>query len=354
MFKNKDFAVRPCAFCGEAKNHSTIKGNKYHYNCPRCGKYEYFSSDHSKILDILNKKREEIKSNLDEINIFKTYCSYVMHAKHFDKEDVEIHVTPHFAESLTKEYRAFDVLEQIDNFIFWLCAEPFISIPDLTDDGADFFENRYPWFGCATFFEAKNLLEMLQQEGFVRQCERPQNVLEEYNNTPYMRISNLLSPTLKAYELYEQLKKGKKATNKAFLALQFKGDLNQLFKNDLKKAVSQTGFILSTVDEEPKAGLIDDKIRLDIRNSRFVIADLTDGNKGAYWEAGFAEGMGKPVIYMCQDCVFEDGEKGPHFDVSHHQCITWSKDKFDEAVEKLKNTIRYTFPDAIQEDAEEE
>lgn len=354
MFKDEDFAIRPCAFCEEVQTHSTIKGDKYHYDCPRCGKYEYFSSDHSKILDILNKKREEIKFNLDEMNIFKTYCSYVMHAKHFDKEDVEIHVTPHFAESLTKEYRAFDVLEQIDNFIFWLCAEPFISIPDLTDDGAAFFENRYPWFGCATFFDAKNLLEMLEQDGFLRQCKRPENVLGEYNNSQRIMNLNALSPTLKAYELYEQLKKGKKATNKAFLALKFEGDLNKLFKDNLKKTVSQTGFILNTVDEEPKAGLIDDKIRLDIRNSRFVIADLTDGNKGAYWEAGFAEGMGKSVIYMCREDVFKSKRKRPHFDVSHHQCITWSQDKFDEAMEKLKNTIRYTFPDAIQEDSEEE
>lgn len=354
MFEKEDYAVRPCVFCEDSKTHSTIKGDKYHYNCPRCGKYEYLSSDHSKIMKILNKKKQEIDFNLDEREIFRTYCSYVMHAKHFDKEDVEVHVTPQFAESLTKEYRAFDVLEQKDNFIFWLCAEPFMSIPDLSDDGADFFEDRYSWFGCKTLFDVKNLLEILQQEGFVRLSERPQNVLGEYNNTPYMTISNVLSPTLKAYELYEQLKKGKKATNKAFLALQFDGALNEKRKKKLKKAVSQTGFILNTVDEEPKAGLIDDKIRLDIRNSRFVIADLTDGNKGAYWEAGFAEGMGKSVIYMCREDVFNDEKKRPHFDVSHHQCITWSKDKFDEAMEKLKNTIRYTFPDAIQEDAGEE
>lgn len=348
MFEKEDYAVRPCAFCGDSKTHSTIKGDKYHYNCPRCGKYEYLSSDHSKIMQILNEKKQEIYFNLDERKIFRTYCSYVMHAKHFDKEDVEVHVTPQFAESLTKEYRAFDVLEQKDNFIFWLCAEPFISIPILKNECADFFEDRYPWFGCKTLFDVKNLLEILTQAGFLSR--------DEYEKKEYGKSKKvcLLSPTLKAYEYYERLKKGKKATNKAFLALQFKGDLNQLFKNNLKKTVSQTGFILNTVDEEPKAGLVDDKIRLDIRNSRFVIADLTDGNKGAYWEAGFAEGMGKSVIYMCREDVFNDKKKRPHFDVSHHQCITWSKDKFDEAMEKLKNTIRYTFPDAIQEDAEEE
>lgn len=160
------------------------------------------------------------------------------------------------------------------------------------------------------------------------------------------------SLTAKAWEHYAELKRGNNATNKAFLALQFNGELNQSFKDQLKEAVSETGFVLNTVDEEPRAGLIDDKIRLDIRNSRFVIADLTDGNKGAYWEAGFANGLGKEVIYMCKDEIMNDetSQNHPHFDVSHHQCILWSKDHFEDALKKLKDTIRYTFPDAKQED----
>lgn len=347
MFEKEDYAVRPCVFCGEIKIYSSIKGDKYHYNCPRCGKYEYLSSDHSKIMKILNKKKQEIDFNLDEREIFRTYCSYVMHAKHFDKEDVEVHVTPQFAESLTKEYRAFDVLEQRDNFLYWLCSNSLDTGEDLdvlyesSDDSLfRFYDSIFSWFGCTSLDNLLNVIEMSKQNGFLWHNQR--------------NYADFYAPTFKAYELYEQLKKGKKATNKAFLALQFDGALNEKRKKKLKKAVSQTGFILNTVDEEPKAGLIDDKIRLDIRNSRFVIADLTDGNKGAYWEAGFAEGMGKSVIYMCREDVFNDEKKRPHFDVSHHQCITWSKDKFDEAMEKLKNTIRYTFPDAIQEDAEEE
>jgi nucleoside 2-deoxyribosyltransferase len=45
---------------------------------------------------------------------------------------------------------------------------------------------------------------------------------------------------------------------------------------------------------------IDDQMRVALRTSRFVVADLTRGNRGAYWEAGFAEGLGRPVIYTCR------------------------------------------------------
>ena len=41
-------------------------------------------------------------------------------------------------------------------------------------------------------------------------------------------------------------------------------------------------------------------MRVQIRASRFVICDLTHGNRGAYWEAGFAEGIGRPVIFVCE------------------------------------------------------
>jgi len=33
------------------------------------------------------------------------------------------------------------------------------------------------------------------------------------------------------------------------------------------------------------------RMRLEIRRSRFAVVDLTHGNRGAYWEAGFAEGL---------------------------------------------------------------
>jgi hypothetical protein len=45
---------------------------------------------------------------------------------------------------------------------------------------------------------------------------------------------------------------------------------------------------------------------LKYKDARFLVADLTDRCPGAYWEAGFAHGLGKPVIYMCELKTFED------------------------------------------------
>jgi len=78
--------------------------------------------------------------------------------------------------------------------------------------------------------------------------------------------------------------------------------------------------------------------------SRFLLADLTHGNQGAYWEAGFAEGLGKPVIYTCEKTVFENKEHGPHFDTNHHLTVLWSEDRRHQAAIDLKATIRATLP----------
>ena len=81
----------------------------------------------------------------------------------------------------------------------------------------------------------------------------------------------------------------------------------------------------------------------EIRNSRMMIADLTDQNRGAYWEAGFAEGLGKPVIYTCEETVF-DHKDHIHFDTSHFFCVKWTKNNPQKAADDLKFAIRNTLP----------
>ena len=85
------------------------------------------------------------------------------------------------------------------------------------------------------------------------------------------------------------------------MAMKF-GDstLTKVVDECFKPAIKKTRFDLQTLLEQPKAGSIDDRIRVEIRNSKFLIADLTHSNNGAYLGAGFAEGLGKIVIYTCK------------------------------------------------------
>jgi nucleoside 2-deoxyribosyltransferase len=147
--------------------------------------------------------------------------------------------------------------------------------------------------------------------------------------------------SFEGWEHYQDLKRGATDSRKAFMAMQYGNEqLNKVVEEVFKPAVKQTGFDLVRLDEKPKAGLIDDRLRVEIQTSRFLIADLTDENAGAYWEAGYAEGLGKPVIYTCEKGKFEESKS--HFDTNHHLTITWDATSAEEAAEELKATIRAT------------
>lgn len=127
------------------------------------------------------------------------------------------------------------------------------------------------------------------------------------------------------------------------MAMKF-GDalLDQVLDQVFRPSVKQTGFELFRLDDVPKAGSIDDRLRVEIQSADFLIADLTHDNLGAYWEAGYAEGLGKPVIYTCEKEKFT--KDNTHFDTNHHLTIIWEKTSPEKAGENLKATIRATLP----------
>lgn len=161
------------------------------------------------------------------------------------------------------------------------------------------------------------------------------------------RLGDEVEGTLnfKGWELYEDLRRKTVPSRTAFMAMPF-GDptLDKVF-DCFKPAVARTGFELVRLDEKPPAGSIDDRLRVEIRRARFLIADLTDGNHGAYWEAGFAEGLGLPVIFTCEETYFKN--KGTHFDTSHMHTVLWKVENLEQGADRLTVTIRATLPDDV-------
>lgn len=146
---------------------------------------------------------------------------------------------------------------------------------------------------------------------------------------------------------YERVLEDNSVGRKAFIAMPFgKPDLEEDWLPKLRHAVKQTGYELERVDDKPEAGLIDTRMKLQIKEARFLLVELTHSNLGAYWEAGMAEGLGKPVIYLHR----KDSEGKPHFDVEHAFRVQWNAEEMDTALDTLKATIRNSMPDAVMTD----
>ena len=79
-----------------------------------------------------------------------------------------------------------------------------------------------------------------------------------------------------------------------------------------------------------------DKILAEIRLCQFMVADFTLHRGGIYFEAGFAMGLGRPVIWLCRH---DDVDK-THFDTRQYNHVLWESPA--ELRDKLTNRIRAT------------
>lgn len=158
--------------------------------------------------------------------------------------------------------------------------------------------------------------------------------------------------TLDGWERYEAERHGHIAGRYGFIAMEFNdGRLETFVEQIVKPAVrGEMGYQLFDVRDMSRAGVIDNIIREKIRDAAFVLADLTHDNHGAYWEAGYAEGLGKPVVYLCGREKF--GQSKTHFDTNHCTTVMWSDTEADEFKAQLIATLRRSlnlFPTAGSE-----
>jgi nucleoside 2-deoxyribosyltransferase len=84
--------------------------------------------------------------------------------------------------------------------------------------------------------------------------------------------------------------------------------------------IERAGYKALRIDAKEFAGDIHDEALAEIRKSRIVVVDLTGERQNVDYEAGFAEGLGLPVVYTAKE-----GTK-LHFDVRQRNCIMWTDD----------------------------
>lgn len=93
-------------------------------------------------------------------------------------------------------------------------------------------------------------------------------------------------------------------SGQAFVAMWFDPSMDTVYTEGIKPAIRGAGYEPLRIDGVEHINRIDDEIIREIRRSRFVVADFTSGSDGArgsvYYEAGFAHGLGIPVIPTCR------------------------------------------------------
>lgn len=281
------------------------------YECPNCGKY------------FLTRTADALLKSLDKRA--RAYLSYAIWLHHEDKDPFEID------SGLLRETENQPLshpTELLDRYVEY--------IGDAQGDSLGKMIRQDP-----SVMTAKLGVISKDDVFFINQAAETDGLTEPPNAIGF--CGGKL--TLRGWQRHRELQTGKTSSRTAFMAMSFrKGqeDVREIVNSHFRDAVKETGFTLKCLDDDPPAGLIDNRLRVEIRTCRFLIADLTYDNSGAYWEAGLAEGFGKPVVFTCKESYFE--EKKTHFDVNHHQTIRWDPDNPTKATDELKAMIRSTLP----------
>lgn len=201
-------------------------------------------------------------------------------------------------------------------------------------------------FNAAMFEQLRKELEtrnvIQRMEPMEKQNPRGKGVLTGYT----------YGLTLDGWERYEAERHGRVAGRYGFIAMQFSNAVLDPFVDETIKPAVLDGIGYNLVDlrDVSRAGVIDNILREQIRDAAFILVDLTHDNPGAYWEAGYAEGLGKPVVYLCERNKFDSAKT--HFDTNHCTTVLWSTHTPDDFRTELIATLRRSlnlFPPSMDE-----
>ena len=190
-----------------------------------------------------------------------------------------------------------------------------------------FYQRDYPKAFAKDGDEFRYFLDALYARGLLgRRGDSPGRSNQFYRLTP------------EGWEKIQQIKSIQIDSNQAFVAMWFADSLLGAWEQGFEPALKSTLFNPLRVDLAEFNGRIDDYIIAQIRRSGLLVADFTGHRGGVYFEAGFAMGLGIPVILTCRDS--DVGEL--HFDTRQYNHIFWENPQ--ELQEKLQHRIAATIP----------
>lgn len=129
-----------------------------------------------------------------------------------------------------------------------------------------------------------------------------------------------------------------KDTNKVvFIAIKFGENEERI--NIIQKAIAEAGFEPRIMSQVETNNWIMPEIFYQIKNCRFVVADFSLPCDGAYYEAGYAAALDKPVIHLF-DKREETETNKLHFDIAQKSTIFYNN--FNELRVRLINRIKAT------------
>lgn len=337
--------IKDCLVCGNkhASYRSDAVSSAYIMECPICGRYILHGASSLKRYEKNSEIKQKIKLYLfyhknenykfigtddefEDIRLCGSREIEKLKVKHITLEQIHNWYPKNFAEKTDKILIYLAQRGNYDGECIKLSKKEATLL---------FFMHNDPCFSNDWNFEFKYYLNFFVKNGYFDGFEDIDllDYIDIIDDTKYP-IDIILSP--KALERVYELQKIQANNKKVFVAMKF-GTETDALRVKIKEGIVNAEFEPIIMDEVEHNHQIVPEMLYQIKNSRFVIAELSHHNNGAYYEAGYALGMGKEVIHICKK---DELKSGLHFDVAQVNTIVY--ENIDELPNRIFKRIKAT------------
>lgn len=332
-----------CVVCGsQATKSPNYDLDRVFFSCPVCGRYELGAMDlqHPMNYDLLapyllyNSFRPQMGLEYRyHTTLDKDTCD--RYRQQFDSGN-NTHGRPvHMDADMIEAWYPKSFAEKIDKILLYLGAKSkhigeVITLSYEETVSATFTDRyEYDLYGNSTTRkeesckkESAYILHYLEECKYIN-CSAGANREKHVN----------IQITPMGYSRIDVLQKHTVNSRNVLVAMKF-GDDTRNLREAIRKGITDAGYVAVFIDEVQHNEFITPELLKHIRDSKFVVVDLTHQNNGAYFEEGYAMGLGKPVIQLCQK------DTRLHFDIAQKNTIMWATE--DDIPECLTNRIKAT------------
>ena len=163
----------------------------------------------------------------------------------------------------------------------------------------------FPLIAAVDRAELESFLDYLEHRGFLRLLRDGDGIV--------------CALTIPGWQEFEPMPAAGGLPGRCFIAMSFDPLLDDAYQAGIRPAVTECGFNPVCMKEIATNEGITDRIMSEIRLAQFVVADFTGQRGGVYFEAGFARGLGREVIWSCR----KDEINLLHFDTKHLGHVVW-------------------------------
>lgn len=338
--------IKDCPICGAQTPFYPDHGRMVvFYECPVCGRFELspleqINKNHLASYLVYNAfLSSDVIEYRYHTGLEKEICD--QYRKEFDEGNREHGRPVHMDAEIIANWYPKTFSERVDNILLYLGAH----IPHIGQEItlgwhkllSILFVDRYD---VTTASHNPNYLNQTQRDD--GDCDHEvQYMLNYLQSEGYIEWvpggagddGEAISLTPKGYARIETLQKNTAYGRNVLVAMKF-GDDTIPLREAIRKGITDAGYVAIFIDEVQHNDFITPELLKHIRESKFVVVDLTHQNNGAYFEEGYAMGLGKQIIQLCQK------DQRLHFDIAQKNTIMWGTE--EDIPERLKNRIKAT------------